>query len=88
MARLYDNGDTLWLEDFGNSEGDLFGQAFLYLQATGEHFGDAGEFGESDDTSVGDVANVHLEDVSKLVYRHEVNRKACLSKEWNKVVLA
>lgn len=60
MAGFDDDGDALGLQHFGEGESDLFGQAFLDLEAAREHFGDAGELGEADDAAVGDVADVHL----------------------------
>lgn len=61
MARFYYNGHALGLKHFGKSKCDLFGKTFLDLQATGEHFGDASQFGEADHAAVGYVTNVHLE---------------------------
>lgn len=60
MTGLDYDGDTLGLQDFGEGQGDLLGQALLHLKTTGEHFGNAGQFREANDSAVGNVANVHL----------------------------
>lgn len=61
MARFHDDGDTLWLEDFGQSKGDLFGQTLLNLQSAREHLGDTCQLGEAEDAAVGDITDVHLD---------------------------
>lgn len=60
MARLHDYSDTLRLEDLHNGVSNFLSQAFLNLQAAGEHLGDSGKFGKADDGLVGDVTDVHL----------------------------
>jgi hypothetical protein len=60
MAGLDDDGNALGLEHLGEGEGDLLGETLLYLEATGEHFGNASELGEADDAAVRDVSDVHL----------------------------
>lgn len=60
MTRLHNNGDTLRFEDFHDGVCDVLGEAFLDLEAPGEHVCYAGELGDSDDGGVGDVAYVHL----------------------------
>lgn len=64
MTRFDNDGDSLWLQHFRKRESDLFSQAFLYLEAAGKHFGDAGELRKADHPSIRDVANVHLEFLS------------------------
>jgi hypothetical protein len=61
MAALDDDSNALWLKHLREGKRDLLSEALLYLEAAGEHFGDAGEFGEADDAAVGDVADVHLD---------------------------
>lgn len=60
VAGFHDNSDALRFEDLHDGVGDFFGETFLDLEAAGVHFGDAGQFGEADDSVAGDVANVHL----------------------------
>lgn len=60
VGRLHDDGDALGLEDLHDGVGHLLGEALLDLEPAGEHLGDAGQLGETDDCLVGDVANVHL----------------------------
>lgn len=61
MTRLHDNGDALRLEDFHDSIGDFFGEAFLDLEAARVHFGNARQLRQADDGVAWDVANVHLQ---------------------------
>lgn len=60
MAGFDDDSDALRLQHLRQSKGDLLGQAFLDLQAASEHLGDTSEFGETDNATVGNVADVHL----------------------------
>ena len=53
-----DHTDALGLQVFGEPIGDLFGEPFLDLGATGEMLDDTGEFGQSEDAVTGQVSDV------------------------------
>src|SRR5437763_12581985 len=55
---LDDHADALGCELLIEPIGDLLGQPLLHLQATGEHLDNASEFGQSEYSTVGDVAHV------------------------------
>lgn len=58
MLRLHDDRHTSRPDRLVNRQGDLTSQAFLHLKTASERLCDAGEFGETDDVFVGDVADV------------------------------
>ena len=60
VRRFHNNTDTTGLEDFGDCEGNLFGQALLDLKSAREHLCQASQLGETKHTAVRDVSNVHL----------------------------
>lgn len=60
VLTLHHNRNTLWSEDFAESECDLLSEAFLDLEAASKHFCDASKFGETEDFAVGDVPDVHF----------------------------
>ena len=51
------DADAVGVEVFFEGFGDLLGEAFLVLEAAGEVFDDAWEFGEADDFFLRDVAD-------------------------------
>ena len=60
VAGFDDNHDALRAEGFLDTVGNLFGHAFLHLQAMAEGVDDACEFGESCNFAVGDVGDVYV----------------------------
>jgi aspartate carbamoyltransferase catalytic subunit len=42
VGRFHDNRNTTRLENLGDGQSDLLGQALLDLETTGEHLGQAG----------------------------------------------
>ena len=60
MAGLYNKGDTLRLEDFGERMGDLLCEPFLHLEPSRKHFDYSSDFREANDSVVRDVSHVHL----------------------------
>jgi len=60
MAGLYNNGDALRLEYFGEGKGDLLCEPFLDLKSPREHFDYSSDLGEANYSAVGDVSDVHL----------------------------
>ena len=57
-----DDGDAQRVQGLLDAVADLFGQAFLDLQATGEGLHDAGHLGQAGDFALGDVRDVRLAD--------------------------
>ena len=51
-----DDGDALGIQRLLNAVADLYGEAFLYLQAAGERIDDPRNFAQSDDCSVWNVS--------------------------------
>jgi hypothetical protein len=60
MAGLYNDGDALRLEHFGEGKGDLLCEPFLDLKSPREHFDYSSDLGEADYSAAGDVSDVHL----------------------------
>ena len=60
MAGLYNDGDALRLEHFGEGKGDLLCEPFLDLKSPREHFDYSSDLGEANYSAVGDVSDVHL----------------------------
>lgn len=60
MAGLYNDGDALQLEHFGEGKGDLLCEPFLDLKSPREHFEYSSDLGEANYLAVGDVSDVHL----------------------------
>ena len=60
MSRFHNHANTTRFQDLGNGQGYLLGEPFLDLKSAREHFSQTGEFGETEDSTVGDVADVHL----------------------------
>lgn len=60
VAGFHDNSNALGLEDFHNGVGNVLGQAFLDLEASRKHFGNAGKLRKANDGIAGNIANVHL----------------------------
>jgi hypothetical protein len=60
VRRLHDDTYTTRLEDFRNGKGNLLGQALLDLKSAGEHLCQTSQLGQAKDTTVRDIANVHL----------------------------
>lgn len=60
MAGLYNDGNTLRLEHFGEGKCDLLCEPFLDLKAPREHFDYSSDLGETNYSAVGNVSDVHL----------------------------
>jgi hypothetical protein len=60
MAGLYNDGDALWLEHFGEGKADLLCEPFLDLKSPRKHFDYSSNLGEANYSAVGDVPDVHL----------------------------
>ena len=60
MTGLYNDGDALRLEYFGEGKGDLFCEPFLDLESPGEHFDHSSDLGETNYSAVGNICDVHL----------------------------
>lgn len=60
MAGLYNDGDVLRLEHFGEGQGDLLCEPFLDLESAREHFDHSSDLGEANYPAVGHVSDVHL----------------------------
>ena len=60
MAGLYNDGDALRLENFGEGKGDLLCKPFLDLKSPREHFDYSSDLREANDSAVGDVSDMHL----------------------------
>ena len=60
MAGLYNDGDALRLEHFGEGKSDLLCEPFLDLKSPREHFDYSSDLGEANYSAVGDVSDVHL----------------------------
>ena len=57
VTRSDDNANTLRLQVFLEGIGDLIGQAFLNLQATGEGIDHTRQLAQSDDLAVRNISN-------------------------------
>src|SRR6266567_819655 len=60
MAGFDHYADALWLDYLLDGLGDLGGETFLNLQATGKQFDEARNLAEADDAAIGDVGDVDL----------------------------
>lgn len=60
MARFHDDSYTLGLKHLGQGQSDLLRQTLLYLESAREHFRNPGKLRETEDTTVGNISNVHL----------------------------
>jgi hypothetical protein len=61
MTGFDDDRNTSGFKDFIQSKSDLLGQALLELQAPSKHVGDACQLGKANDSTGGNIANVHLQ---------------------------
>ena len=86
MTGLYNDGDALRLEDFGEGRGNLLRKPFLDLKSPREHFDYSGDLGEANYLAVGDVSDVHLALLA--CNRLGRNHQSHLPREWHEVVLA
>jgi len=60
MAGLYNEGDALRLERFGEGKCDLLRETFLDLKPPREHFDYSSDLGEPNYSAVGNVSDMHL----------------------------
>jgi len=60
IARLYNNGDVLWLEHFKKDKADLFCESFLDLKLLQEYFNYSSYFEEVNDLVVRDIFDIYL----------------------------
>ncbi len=60
IAGLYNDGDALRLEHFGEGKGGLLCEPFLDLKLPREHFDYSSDLGEANYSAVGDISDVHL----------------------------
>lgn len=60
MTGLHDHGYALRLQDLSDRERHLLRQPLLDLESTGEHLCEACQFGETQYSSIWDIAYVHL----------------------------
>jgi hypothetical protein len=60
MAGFHDNSNTLRLENLRERKGNLLRQPFLQLEASSKHLSNACKLGQSKDSAVRDISNVHL----------------------------
>lgn len=60
MARLYNNGDALRLEHFGEGKANLLCEPFLDLKSTREYFDYSRDLREANYLAVRDIPDIYL----------------------------
>ena len=86
VARLHYHCHSLGLENLHDCVCNIFCQALLDLETSGEHVCDSREFRDTDNVSIRDISNVHLQSQRpKPLY---VFCLAYLSRKWNHMMLA
>jgi hypothetical protein len=60
MARLYNNGNALQLEHFGEGKADLLCAPFLDLKSPREHFNYSSNLKQANYLVIRDISNIHL----------------------------